>query len=75
MSECVRANFALCVERYGEGNCGVWSTVTLFSVDEFGIDLPWCGGWQPTTGLLINSAGNKASPRRELRLEIEELKV
>lgn len=42
VAECVRSNWALCVERYGEGNCGVWSNVTSVPLGAFGIDIPWC---------------------------------
>ncbi len=42
VAECVRNNWALCVERYGEGNCGVWSNVTSVPLGAFGIDIPWC---------------------------------
>jgi prepilin-type N-terminal cleavage/methylation domain-containing protein len=42
VAECTRRNWSLCVERYGEGNCGVWSNVTQVPVGAFGIDLPWC---------------------------------
>jgi type II secretion system protein J len=42
VADCTRRNWKLCVENYGEGNCGVWSNVTQVSVGSFGIDLPWC---------------------------------
>jgi hypothetical protein len=42
VAECVRANWSVCVDRYGEGNCGVWSNVTSVPIGAFGIDLPWC---------------------------------
>lgn len=42
VADCVRSNWALCVERYGEGNCGVWSNVTSVPLGAFGIDIPWC---------------------------------
>ncbi len=42
VAECTRRNWSQCVERYGEGNCGVWGNVTQVPVGAFGIDLPWC---------------------------------
>ena len=42
VASCTRRNWAMCVERYGEGNCGVWANVTQVPVGAFGIDLPWC---------------------------------
>jgi prepilin-type N-terminal cleavage/methylation domain-containing protein len=42
VADCARRNWALCVERYGEGNCGVWANVTQVPIGAFGIDLPWC---------------------------------
>ena len=42
VADCTRRNWSLCVDRYGEGNCGVWANVTEVPVGAFGIDLPWC---------------------------------
>jgi hypothetical protein len=42
VADCTRRNWSLCVERYGEGNCGVWANVTEVPIGAFGIDLPWC---------------------------------
>ena len=42
VAECVQANYALCVERYGNGNCDVWLEVQDIPVEAFGVDLPWC---------------------------------
>jgi hypothetical protein len=42
VAECTRQNWGTCVDRYGEGNCGVWANVTQVPVQAFGIDLPWC---------------------------------
>ena len=42
VGECVRRNWHRCIDRYGEGNCGVWSNVTSVPIGAFGIDLPWC---------------------------------
>ena len=42
VADCTRRNWGLCVDRYGEGNCGVWANVTEVPIGAFGIDLPWC---------------------------------
>ena len=42
VAECVRRNWQRCIDRYGEGNCDVWSNVDSVPIGAFGIDLPWC---------------------------------
>jgi type II secretory pathway component PulC len=42
VAECVQRNWQRCVDRYGEGNCDVWSNVDSVPIGAFGIDLPWC---------------------------------